>query len=311
MYINEYKQEWAKKFLAAFGVFVLMLIAGIVLFIGPARRRVQTQQAQLNEGRMKKSDMSIIAQSIVEFTKRQEEAEEITAEFMSYIVSAGTYTETFTARLSEFSDESGIKIERVGSGGTEDTGSGFKKQLWDLEFKSDFDRTFNFIRHIESAGKLFGIEEFSIKSGGDNREHEVKIRLHSVKDIYSEEIEVDFDDYTLLSMPENILNSVEELMVLFEYEHIDAEVEGDPLYYPEPIFKREPVASAPAASRPAPSPPTLALGGILWDESQPIAIINSEMKTEGENIEGATVERIARDYVLLRWRTRHIRLQLD
>jgi hypothetical protein len=58
-------------------------------------------------------------------------------------------------------------------------------------------------------------------------------------------------------------------------------------------------------------PPKLHLSGILWDESQPLAIINGTPSKMGAEIEGATVVKIDRNSVQVRYNQKILTLIVE
>ncbi|MCX6354621.1 MAG: hypothetical protein NTZ78_06930 [Candidatus Aureabacteria bacterium] len=70
-------------------------------------------------------------------------------------------------------------------------------------------------------------------------------------------------------------------------------------------------SAAGAPETPVPLPPKLRLSGILWDESQPLAIINGKPSRTGAEIDGATVVRIDRNDVQVRWKEKIITLSVE
>ncbi len=81
-------------------------------------------------------------------------------------------------------------------------------------------------------------------------------------------------------------------------------------------------AAAPTAARAAgisrgggepeePAPPPLHFSGVLWDKTEPLAILNGRPLTVGGEIDGARVVKIGLDGVRLRYRGREYTLSVE
>lgn len=82
-----------------------------------------------------------------------------------------------------------------------------------------------------------------------------------------------------------------------------------PALVPEKIEPKEPVPSAePSAAQPQPQP-QLVLNGIVLSAEGNIALINDQILKAGDNIEGALVEEISADQVLLSYKAQKIALK--
>jgi len=79
----------------------------------------------------------------------------------------------------------------------------------------------------------------------------------------------------------------------------------------EPISQGSVSPAGGASESLVPLPPKLRLSGILWDESQPLAIINGKPSRTGAEIDGATVVKIDMNEVQVRWKEKILTLRVE
>ncbi|GEM_PF-3065638 len=308
----KYKSIWMKKALVGSAAGFFLLLIFYLLLLRPAIEREVSAEAELNSARKQYSDLSAITEDIAGYREEQSEVEDLLSEFVNYILF--TDTKTLSGQISEIADGAGVNIGEVKNRGNYYTESGYRKQLWEMSFKEDSQTLLNFLRDLESYRNFIAVEELEIESGGFEKSHKTDIVIYNVTDIdieLIEEDEVTFDTDSFLELAEIVFKNAENLVVMAEYDPVDVSLTRDSLYYEDTLFTQVVEEEPPPAAAPAPTPPRLQLGGIFWDETNPVAIINGEMVHEGESIEGAEVERISRRNVLLKWRTEYIRLEMD
>ncbi len=310
-YINSFKQ---KAFLGG-GVFLLLVLIVVLFLIRPAVHKVSDSQTRLNRARRQFSELNAAVGDLLEYREKQQEVEGVLESFSGYIVATATGPvpeEKFQGALREMSP---VSFGGFGRGETAYAPAGYKKQLWELSLSSSYNDLFDFIKEIETYEKFVGVTRLEIKSGEFENTHKVLLTLYSILDEISETLPTEFDDdyVQLLELSESVIETVEGLMLSFGVDS-DAdtlEVDRDPFYFKNTLFIEEAPETPEAPPAPPPSPPRLILGGIVWDDQDTVAVINGEIFREGESVRGARVERIERNYVLLQWRGRFIRLEID
>ena len=76
-------------------------------------------------------------------------------------------------------------------------------------------------------------------------------------------------------------------------------------------LKRDPFSAMPIADKNPPSPTAdIALSGVLWDEANPLAIINNKVVKTGDRVGGCSVVKIKQDSVVLSDGARDFELKL-
>ena len=307
---HQYYKKWSKIGLIS-GIATLALVFFlIILVVRPMSIRRASLENSISDSRQELNKLRSVTQSIADYRTRKEEAVDITNRLVNYVVFKGTETEQFSNALKTISESSGMNLDEV-EFLEENREGAVVKQRWGIGFKADSQSILNFIRNTETFSNFMGVEKLSIKSGGREKLHKATMTVYNITGVNPSEITLaeDIQELSLTAIPERVLLSVEELITLTEYRDAKTDIDEDPLYFGHTLFRQRPQQQS--RPRQVARPPRLVLDGILWDESDPLAVINGEVIREGESIRGATLERVSRSYVLLRWRTQYIRLQID
>ncbi len=299
-----YKKSWIKKGAIAGGGLIVIVLLLIFALIGPENNRMQEARAGLTESRKYLSDLNLLVQNIIEYRAKFEEAEGISEEFADYILTPGLSPEDLNTYIAEAASAGGLRLEQINH--VENVHEyKYLKQLSSMSFRASFNDSLQFLKEIYTAENFIGLGNMTFRSAWDRNAHETEIFVFNIPDINTEAVTADelaVGTDALLNMPAASLEVIENILELTEFKEINIDIDKDPLYYRDTLYEERVIVRR---------PPRLHLGGIVWDESSPVAIIDGELRSIGDVVRGARVTRIERDFVIMEWNERQIRLQID
>jgi hypothetical protein len=312
----QYKQQAIKIGAIAGGAFFFILVIFNFAIVNKKSANLNKIKQEIVSGQAKLQSYSSFETMVNGYDSKKDDIRNNIQLFYDNLVQQDKIEQRCLEEIGKITKAAGIKIDKMTPiGASLRADSGYEKQVWKISFVSSYKKLYKFIYLLENNKVVFGIDLLQIFGGGENKMHSVEMDIYTITSASVKPGNTAYNysvsnSTNIFKLPADALGLMEKMNQKKTEIAVSYEVKVDPLSYAGTIFPKKRLNTSKKNKKYVPSKPNLKLEGIIWDDQNPMVIINGKVLGKGGRIDGAKITKITKTYVSVWWRSKTFTLKL-